>query len=204
MVSTAVIDDFLAQQHLAFVGVSHEPKEFSATVYRELKAHGYELHPVNPHADAVDGDPCVSSVADLPDGIDGAIVMVPAAASASVVQECIDRGIPRVWLHQGAGPSSVTDEAVALFRRVRDKLGITILLIEHSMRVVMDISEHITVMDYGLKIAEGLPQEISTNPKVVEAYLGRGAADLLDEIEASAAQSPTPPAEKPADQEKPA
>jgi len=73
-----------------------------------------------------------------------------------------------------------TDEAVNLFRRLRNELGVTILLIEHSMRVVMDISERITVMDYGLKIAEGLPEEISNNTRVVEAYLGRGAADLLD------------------------
>ena len=48
-----------------------------------------------------------------------------------------------------------TDDAVELFRRLRDELGITILLIEHDMRVVMDISERITVMDYGEKIAEG-------------------------------------------------
>lgn len=114
MVSTAVIDDFLAQQHLAFIGVSHDPKEFSAGVYRELKSHGCELSPVNPHADQVDGDTCVATIEELPDGIDGAIVMVPADASADVVRACIDRGIPRVWLHKGAGPSSVSDEAVAL------------------------------------------------------------------------------------------
>lgn len=114
MVSTTVIDDFLAQRRLAFVGASHDPKEFSAAVYRELKAHGYELVPVNPRASEVDGDPCVAAVADLPDGLDGAIVMVPPDASAGVVEACIERGIPRVWLHRGAGPSSATPEAVAL------------------------------------------------------------------------------------------
>lgn len=76
-----------------------------------------------------------------------------------------------------------TDQAVNLFRRVRDELGITILLIEHSMRVVMDISERITVMDYGLKIAEGKPEEIANNPQVIEAYLGRGAAALMENQE---------------------
>jgi predicted CoA-binding protein len=116
MVSTAAIDDFLAQRRLAFVGASHDPKEFSASVYRELKRHGYELFPVNPHAEDVDGDPCVATVGQLPEDLDGAIVMVPASASAEVVEACIEHGIPRVWLHKGAGPSSVSDEAVALCR----------------------------------------------------------------------------------------
>ena len=76
----------------------------------------------------------------------------------------------------GMNPSETAD-TMRLIQRLRDTLGITILLIEHQMRVVMGISEKITVLDYGAKIAEGRPEEIQHNPMVVEAYLGRGSAD---------------------------
>ena len=85
----------------------------------------------------------------------------------------------------GMNPAE-TQSMTRLIRRLRDEIGLTILLIEHEMRVVMGISERITVLDYGEKIAEGTPREIQTNAQVIEAYLGRGSAGESDEAVATA------------------
>lgn len=69
-----------------------------------------------------------------------------------------------------------TDDLTRLIRLIREKLGVTVLLIEHDMKVVMGISEKITVLDHGAKIAEGSAEVVRSNDQVIEAYLGKGAA----------------------------
>jgi branched-chain amino acid transport system ATP-binding protein len=85
----------------------------------------------------------------------------------------------------GLNPQEILD-IIAIIRQIRDG-GVTILLIEHVMHAVMSLSEHIHVLSYGKIIAQGAPREIVSNRDVVEAYLGRGAADHMASVQVQGA-----------------
>ncbi len=112
MTTRQLANDFLAQKRLALVGVSHDPKDFTRQLFRDLQARGYDMVPVNPNLSEVEGQPCFARMQEIAPRVDGALVMTPPAATDGVVHDCAAAGVTRVWLHRGGGAGAVTPSAV--------------------------------------------------------------------------------------------
>ena len=102
MATKAEIEDFLSQRKLAVVGVSRGGKKYGNAAFRELKAKGYQVYPVNPRADVIEGERCYPGLVDLPETVGGVVVVVPPAEAEKVVRDAAKAGIRRVWLQPGA------------------------------------------------------------------------------------------------------
>jgi len=109
------IDGFFTEKRIAVIGVSTDPKHFSRALFRDLKRRGYELIPVNPKADHIEGQTCYPSVAAIMPAPGAALIMTARTSTDSVVRDCVAAGVKHVWMYRagGMGPGSVSLAAEA-------------------------------------------------------------------------------------------
>ena len=109
-------EDFLAQERIAVAGVSRDEKQAANIIYRKLRDSGYTVIPVNPAADELEGDRAYPSVSAIPERPDAVLIATHPDAAPDVARDCVDAGVPRVWMHRSFGTGSVSDEATAICR----------------------------------------------------------------------------------------
>jgi uncharacterized protein len=112
MSSLALVQDFLGQKRLAVVGVSRKADDFSQKLFCELRNRGYDVVPVNPEVDEIDGQRCFAHLQDVQPPVDAALLMTSPAVSDRVVEECASAGVTRVWMYRAGGAGAVSTKAV--------------------------------------------------------------------------------------------
>lgn len=110
------IEGFLAQKRIAIVGISHDPKDFSSTLFDEFCRRGYDLVPVNPHLAEVKGRRCFARLQQIQPPVQAAILMTSPAVTETVVEDCAAADIRWVWMYRAAGAGAVSDRAVQFCR----------------------------------------------------------------------------------------
>jgi uncharacterized protein len=113
----AAAEDFLAQKRIAIAGVSRTGQNPANLIYRKLREAGHQVFALNPNTESVEGDPCFRDVRSIPGGVDGIVIATNARTTPKIVRECIDAGVPRIWMHRSFGEGSVDREAAELARR---------------------------------------------------------------------------------------
>jgi len=145
--------EFLAQNRIAVVGVSRDERDFSRQVLRALAEAGYEVVPVNPSLEAVEGRTCFARVCDVRPPVHAALLLTPPGETEEVVRDCARAGVRHVWMHRGAGNGAASTEAL----RYCDANGIS---------VVTDLCPFMALPDTGfphnlharLRVAFGRPR----------------------------------------------
>lgn len=106
------IEQFLAGQRIAVAGVSRDANQPANLIFRKLAGAGYEVFPVNPGAEEIEGVKCYPDLASIPGEIDGVVASTPPGASIEVVRQAAARGVKQVWFHRSFGDGSVSTDAV--------------------------------------------------------------------------------------------
>ena len=108
-------NEFLAQTHIAVAGVSRTKSDAANIIYKTLRDKGYQVYAVNPSTDTAEGDVCYPNMQAVPHKLDGAMIVTKPEISEEIVADCVEAGVPRVWMHNNTfAPSSVSDQATAV------------------------------------------------------------------------------------------
>jgi uncharacterized protein len=112
MTSLHTIQDFLGAKRFAVVGVSRNPRDFTRGLFRELQSRGYDVVPVNPEAQEVEGVPAFRSVEQVTPPVEAALLLTNSEVTGKIIEECARAGVRRVWMYRAAGAGAVNTEAV--------------------------------------------------------------------------------------------
>jgi uncharacterized protein len=110
MTTRNIIDSFLENKNMAIAGVSRNTKKFGNIIYRSLKEQGFEITPINPTADTIEGTPCLKTVLELSPDIHHILIATHKKDTAKVLTEAIAKGIPNIWIQNGCE----SEEAIKL------------------------------------------------------------------------------------------
>lgn len=117
-----LIKEFMVQKKFAVIGATDNPEKYGNRIVKNLKNRGYEVYPVNPKLDAVEGLTCYKTLSDVPVKVDIVDFVVPPAVTEKTLEECVKLGLTRIWLQ----PGSESEAAIAYCK-------------EHNLKVVHDV-----------------------------------------------------------------
>ena len=109
MVQKEIINNFLACSKIAVVGVSRSGKKFGNSVLKELRKKGYSVFPINANAIEIEGEKCFGRVSQLPEKVDGVVVVVSPNESVKILKDAESAGIKNIWLQQGSESAEAVD-----------------------------------------------------------------------------------------------
>jgi predicted CoA-binding protein len=147
-VSLETINDFLAQKRIAMVGISRNPRDFSMMLFKELVKRGYDVIPVNPRMAEVEGRRCFARLQQIQPAVDGALLMTSPGVTETVVKDCAEAGIKRVWMYRAGGTGAVSMQAIAFCQ-------------EHGIQVVPGECPYMFLPHAGLHRVHGFIRRIS-------------------------------------------
>lgn len=106
------VGEFLRGRRIAVAGVSRDARQPANAIYRKLRDSGYEAIPINPNASQAEGVECYPDLASIPGRVDGLIVATHPRVAPSLVRQCSEFGVGRMWFHRSFGQGSVSNEAI--------------------------------------------------------------------------------------------